>query len=52
MSIEKKSLISNRTASKKAIVTKPEVAKVAPARLAKPARVNVAHVRLQIPRVR
>lgn len=33
MSIEKKSLISNRVASKKAIVTKPEVAKVASARL-------------------
>jgi hypothetical protein len=28
MSIEKKSLISNRSASKKAIVTKPEVSKV------------------------
>ena len=34
MSIEKKSLISNRTASKKAIVTKPEVSKVAPTKVA------------------
>jgi hypothetical protein len=33
MAIEKKSLISNRTATKKAIVTKPEVSKVAPTRL-------------------
>ena len=29
MSIEKKSLISNRSAAKKALVTKPEVSKVA-----------------------
>lgn len=29
MSIEKKSLISNRSAAKKALVTKPEVNKVA-----------------------
>lgn len=33
MAIEKKSLISNRTASKKAIVTKPEVSKVAPTKV-------------------
>lgn len=33
MAIEKKSLISNRTATKKAIVTKPGVSKVAPTRL-------------------
>jgi hypothetical protein len=47
MSIEKKSLISNRTATKKAIVTKPEVTNVAPARLARPSkvRVHVANVR-------
>lgn len=40
MSIEKKSLISVRSASKKALVvkTKPEVTAVAPARLAKPVR--------------
>ena len=29
MALEKKSLISNRSASKKAIVTKPDVSKVA-----------------------
>ena len=34
MSIEKKSLISNRTATKKALVTKPEVTKVASTRMA------------------
>lgn len=33
MSIEKKSLISNRSASKKAIVTKPEVTKAVSTRL-------------------
>ena len=32
MSIEKKSLISKRSATKKAIVTKPEVSTVSPAR--------------------
>jgi hypothetical protein len=34
MSIEKKSLISNRKATKKALVTKPEITKVATTRLA------------------
>ena len=33
MSIEKKSLISNRSASKKAIATKPGVSAVAPTRM-------------------
>jgi hypothetical protein len=46
MSIEKKSLISNRTASKKAIVTKPVAVNVAPAKLAK------TSVRLQNPSVK
>jgi hypothetical protein len=51
MSIEKKSLISNRTVTKKAIIVKkPEVSTVAPARLAKltrlqgKVRIGVAHI--------
>lgn len=48
MSIEKKSLISNRLASKKAIVTKPGVTKVANAAVTH--RTNVV-VRTSIPRV-
>ena len=43
MSIEKKSLISNRTASKKAIVTKPEVAKLDSTRF-RPHRITVHKV--------
>lgn len=34
MSVEKKSLISNRSAAKKAIATKPEVSKVAATKVA------------------
>jgi len=44
MSIEKKSLISNRMASKKAIVTKPEVNNVAASKL-------IAHSRVSVPKV-
>jgi hypothetical protein len=46
MSIEKKSLISNRMATKKAIVTKPEVNTVAPSKF------SVAKARLEMPRVK
>jgi hypothetical protein len=46
MSIEKKSLISNRTATKKALVAKPEVSKVASTRVIKPRLANVHAVRL------
>ena len=44
MSIEKKSLISNRSAAKKALVTKPEVNKVASTKMspAKLSRVKLA----------
>jgi hypothetical protein len=51
MSIEKKSLISNRSVTKKALVTKPAATKVAPARQkvvathASPARLNVARIK-------
>jgi hypothetical protein len=57
MSIEKKSLISNRMATKKAIVTKPEVNTVAPSKfsvakshLAIP-KVNVGKTHLALPKV-
>jgi hypothetical protein len=54
MSIEKKSLISNRTATKKAIVTKPEVTKVSSPRATVRARTTVharatVHARLASP---
>ena len=56
MSIEKKSLISNRTATKKAIVTKPEVSTVAATRAVAKLRVaRVAHLkvaRVQVPRAK
>jgi len=48
MSIEKKSLISNRSASKKAIVTKPSASTVAPTRLqSHPTRVAGVPTRLK-----
>lgn len=54
MAIEKKSLISNRTATKKAIITKPEVSKVAPTRLSTrfkaagpQARIGTGHFRVK-----
>ena len=49
MSIEKKSLISNRIASKKAIVTKPEATKTVSSRVASHAKVMVRTA--AIPRV-
>jgi hypothetical protein len=55
MSIEKKSLISNRSASKKAIVTKPGVTKVSSVRLIKPHMAIPARlhpVRISVPKVR
>lgn len=42
MSIEKKSLISNRMATKKAIVTKPEVSKVNSTKISK-VQASLAH---------
>jgi predicted XRE-type DNA-binding protein len=52
MSIEKKSLISNRSAAKKALVTKPEVNKVAstklsPAKLGK-VRLAISHAATRV----
>jgi hypothetical protein len=58
MSIEKKSLISNRSAAKKALVTKPEVNKVASTKLftARLSRTSVAtapvKTRLGMPRIK
>ena len=43
MSIEKKSLISNRSAAKKALVTKPEVSKVASTKISS---TRLSHVRI------
>ena len=40
MSIEKKSLISNRTATKKAILAKPQVSTVAAAKVVAPSRIT------------
>jgi len=58
MAIEKKSLISNRTATKKALVAKPEVSKATVTRLAKPRltmhtspKVAMAKHRVALPRV-
>jgi hypothetical protein len=49
MAIQKKSLISNRTATKKALVAKPGVASVAPTRLkVADSRVKVADSRVRI----
>jgi hypothetical protein len=48
MSIEKKSLISNRTAGKKAIATKPTVSKVAATKVAK----TMVVTRLALPKVK
>lgn len=50
MSIEKKSLISNRNATKKAIVTKPEVSKVASTRLSR-LHVSRASAPLRVARI-
>jgi len=50
MAIQKKSLISNRTATKKALVAKPEVTNVAPTRVHggfKPTRMEVRPARLE-----
>jgi hypothetical protein len=59
MSIEKKSLISNRSAGKKAIVTKPDVSKVSSTRLAQPkvvlhtpkVAVNMPKIALNTPKI-
>ena len=48
MSIEKKSLISNRTATKKAVVRKPEVTKVSSPRTTIKAR-TIVHARAAVP---
>jgi hypothetical protein len=49
MAIQKKSLISNRTATKKALVAKPEVSAAAPTRMKVPAahmKVPAAHMKV------
>ena len=51
MSIEKKSLISNRTATKKALVTKPEVSSISATKLAKPKMAAVQLTRVAEPRI-
>jgi hypothetical protein len=53
MAIQKKSLISNRTATKKALVAKPEVTTVSPTRMEvpRPTRMQVPRpTRMQVPR--
>ena len=52
MSIEKKSLISNRMASKKAIVTKPEVSKVSSPRATVKSHLTLPNTRMTIPNTR
>jgi len=46
MSIDKKSLISNRIANKKAIVTKPEGSKIASNKTAMPKVTGMSHTRV------